>query len=122
MTIQVVTLSIPELQNVIVDAYKEGYIKAQKEWEAEKTAKKEEPKFNEIIRGVKELRQYLIYKDYWAGSVSTLSKVAPQLLSEGDKQGHGLVFRRSCIDHDFQNGFRFKLPDKKKKASEPHTV
>ena len=118
MTIQVVTLSVQELQGFVADAYKEGYIKAQREWEAEKAAEKATPKFNEILRGVKELRQYLIYKEYWSGSVSTLSKVAPQLLTEGDKQGHGLIFRRGCIDHDFQNGFRFKpLPKKQKNTA-----
>jgi hypothetical protein len=115
MTIQVVTLSTQELQGIVTDAYKEGYIKAQREWVAEKAAQKDEPKFGEIIRGVKELRQYLIYKGFWSGSVSTLSKVAPQLLTEGDKQGHGLIFRRTCIDHDFEKGFRFKPISKKKK-------
>src|SRR5579862_474870 len=103
MTIQVVTLSTQELQSFVADAYMEGYLKAQREWVAEKAAHKEEPKFGEIIRGVKELRQYLIYKGYWSGSVSTLSKVAPQLLAEGDRQGHGLIFRRTCIDHSFEN-------------------
>ena len=115
MTIQVVTLSVEELQEYITDAYKEGYVKAQREWDAEKEAKIKEPTFNELLRGVKELRQYLIYKGYWVGSISTLSKVAPQLLAEGDKQGHSLIFRRGCIDHDFQNGFRFKPLIKKQK-------
>ena len=116
MTIQVVTLSTQELQGIVTDAYKEGYIKAQKEWEAEKSAKKEEPKFGEIIRGVKELQQYLQYREYWRGSISTLSKVAPQLLMEGDKQGHGLIFRRTCIDHSFANRFRFTPSNKKHKT------
>jgi len=115
MTIQVVTLSVQELQGYVIDAYKEGYVKAQREWEAEKEAKTKEPKFNEVLRGVKELRQYLIYKGYWGGSISTLSKVAPQLLTEGDKLGHGLIFRCGCIDHDFANGFRFKPLIKKQK-------
>jgi len=114
MPIQVITLETQELQGIISDAYKEGYIKAQKEWVAEKAKQKEEPKFGEILRGVKELRQYLIYKEYWKGSVSTLSKVAPQLLEEGDKQGHGLIFRKGCIDHAFNNGFRFQSLNKKK--------
>lgn len=113
MPIQVITLGTQELQGIITDAYKEGYIKAQREWVAEKASQKEEPKFGEIIRGVKELRQYLIYKEYWNGSVSTLSKVAPQLVEEDDKQSHGLIFRRTCIDHSFGNGFRFQQPPKK---------
>jgi len=108
MTIQVVTISVQDLQGYIAEAYKEGYVKAQREWEAEKAAAIATPKFNEILRGVKELRQYLMFKGYWSGSVSTLSKVAPQLLADGDKQGHGLIFRCGCIDHDFANGFRFK--------------
>ncbi|MGP8216091.1 MAG: hypothetical protein ACLQQ4_11040 [Bacteroidia bacterium] len=112
MTIQVVTMSIPEMQVVVTDAYKEGYLKAQREWEAEKSAKKEEPKFGEIIRGCKELLRYLTYKEYWIGSVSTLSKVAPQLVDKDERRGHGLVFRRACIDHAFENGFRFQSPKK----------
>ena len=108
MAIQVVTIDTQDFQSIIADAYKEGYIKAQRDRAAEKAVQKEEPKFGEIIRGCKELRQYLIYKEYWSGSVSTLSKVAPQLLAEGDKQGHGLIFRRTCIDHSFANGFRFQ--------------
>ena len=113
MAIQIVTVGTQELQDIITDAYKEGYIKAQREWVAEKEAHKEEPKFGEIIRGVKELRQYLIYKEYWSGSVSTLSKVAPQLIAEGDKQGHGLIFRRTYVDYSFKSGFRFQQPIKK---------
>lgn len=118
MTIQVVTIGTQELQSIITDAYKEGYIKAQQEWAAEKAAQEAEPKFGEIIRGCKELGQYLSYKEYWHGSLSTLSKVAPQLVAEGDKQGHGLIFRRTCIDHDFANGFRFVLPPKKPKIKQ----
>jgi hypothetical protein len=114
MTIQVVTLSIQEMSSYVTEAYKEGYLKAQREWVAEKAAQKIEPIFKEIIRGCKELRQYLIYKGYWSGSVSTLSKCAPQLLSEGDKQSHGLIFRRGCIDHAFETGFRFLVPQKRK--------
>jgi len=113
MPIQIITLETQEFQGIITDAYKEGYIKAQREWVAEKAAQKEEPKFGEILRGVKELRHYLIYKEYWNGSVSTLSKVAPQLLEEEDKQGHGLIFRKGCIDHAFTNGFRFQPLSKK---------
>lgn len=113
MAIQVITLETQELQGIISDAYKEGYVKAQREWNAEKAAQKEEPKFGEIIRGCKELRQYLIYKEYWSGSISTLSKVAPQLIAEGDKQGHGLIFRRTYIDYSFANGFQFKPLSKK---------
>lgn len=108
MTIQVITIGSQELEGIISDAYKDGYIKAQREWVAEKAVQKEEPKFGEIIRGCKELRQYLVYKEYWNGSLSTLSKVAPQLIAEGDKQGHGLLFRRTCIDYSFGNGFRFQ--------------
>ena len=115
MTIQVVTLSIPELQSFVTDAYKEGYLKAQREWLAEKEAKIEEPKFGEIIKGCKELHTYLTYKGYWHNTVSTLSKVAPQLLEEGEKQGHCLVFRRTCIDYRFDNGFRFLSPKKKER-------
>jgi len=117
MAIQIITLGIEDIQGVLADAYKEGYIKAQREWEIEKAAKKEEVKFSEIIRGVKELRQYLIHKSYWVGSVSTLSKVAPQLLLDGDRQGHSLIFRRTCIDHSFQQGFRFIQPPKKKQQN-----
>jgi len=117
MSIQVITIDTHDFQSIITEAYKEGYIKAQREWVAEKAAKKTEPIFKEIIRGCKELRQYLIYKGYWSGSISTLSKVAPQLLTEGDKQGFGLVFRRGCIDHDFENGFRFLPLPKKIKES-----
>ncbi len=113
MSIQVITIGTQELQGIISDAYKEGYIKAQREWVAENAARKEEPKFGEILRGVKELRQYLLYKEHWKGSISTLSKVAPQLLEEGDKQGHGLIFRKGCIDHAFINGFHFKPLSKK---------
>jgi hypothetical protein len=115
MTIQVITIGAQELQSIISDAYKEGYVKAQREWVAEKTAQKEEQKFGEIIRGCKELRQYLIYKAYWSGSISTLNKVAPQLVAEGDKYGHGLIFRRTYIDHEFANGFRFQKVPKKNK-------
>ncbi|MGP8214115.1 MAG: hypothetical protein ACLQQ4_00990 [Bacteroidia bacterium] len=57
----------------------------------------------------------MTYKGYFGGSVSTLSKVAPQLLDEGEKQGHGLIFRRLCIDHAFDNGFRFLSPKKKER-------
>jgi hypothetical protein len=118
MAIQVITLETPQLQSIVADAYKEGYIKAQREWVAEKEAHKKEPKFGEIIRGVKELRQYLLYKEYWSGSISSLSKYAPQLLMDEEKQGHGLVFRRTYIDHTFASGFRFKpLPHKPKKQS-----
>jgi hypothetical protein len=113
MSIQVVTLGTQELQGIISDAYKEGYVKAQREWMVEKEAQKEVPKFGEIIRGCKELRQYLIYKEYWNGSISTLSKLAPQLVEEDDKKGHGLIFRRACIDHSFQTGFRFQQIPKK---------
>jgi hypothetical protein len=123
MLVQVVTLGIQELQVIIADSYKEGYLKASREWDAEKAAKKEEPKFNELLRGVKELRHYLIYKNYWSGSISTLSKIAPQLVDEEDKEGYRLIFRCGCIDHAFKNGFRFKSPDKKcKKAKEPIIV
>jgi hypothetical protein len=115
MAIQVVTLGTQDFQTIVTDAYKEGYLKAQREWATEKIAQQDEPKFAEIIRGCKELRQYLIYKEYWNGSVSTLSKVAPQLLTEGHRQGYGLIFRRSCIDHAFATGFRFLLPLKKEK-------
>lgn len=108
MTIQVITIGAEELQGIVTNAYKEGYLKAQREWFAEKAAQKQEPKFGEIIRGVKELRQYLLYKEYWNGSASTLSKVAPQLVADGDKVGHGLIFRRTYIDHEFENGFHFK--------------
>jgi hypothetical protein len=112
--LQVITISSPELQDIISQAYKEGYLKAQQEYK-DKAAKENEPKFGEIIRGVKELCRYLYYKDYWKGTVSTLSKVAPQLLEEGEKQGHGLVFRRTCIDHAFERGFRFQPCNKKDK-------
>lgn len=112
MAIQVVTIDTQDFQSIITDAYKEGYIKAQRDWAAEKAAQKEEQKFGEIIRGCKELRQYLMHKTYWVGSVSTLSKVAPQLLTDGDKLGHGLIFRRTCIDHAFANGFRFQTVKK----------
>jgi len=118
MTIQVITIGTQELQSIISDAYKEGYVKAQREWVAEKAAQKEEPKFGEIIRGCKELRQYLIYKEYWNGSISTLSKVAPQLVADGDKEGHGLIFRRTCIDHSFATGFRFQMLPKKPKIKQ----
>jgi hypothetical protein len=116
MAIQVVTISVEELLGIInverESAYSNGYIKAKKEMETVKA----EPKFTELLRGVKELRQYLMYKDYWAGSISTLSKTAPQLLAEGDRQGHGLIFRRTYIDHAFETGFRFTLPVKKKRV------
>jgi hypothetical protein len=118
MTIQVVTLSVQELQGIVTDAYKEGYVKAQREWNAEKLAKENEPKFGEILRGVKELRQYLIYKGYWNGSLSTLSKVACQLLTDEEKQGFRLIFRRGCIDHHFANEFRFSPLKKGKKITE----
>ena len=113
MAIQVVTLTAPELQGIISDAYREGYLKAQREWELESKSKQEEPKFGELIKGCKELHHYLQYKGYWKGSLSTLSKVAPQLLEKDDRQGHGLLFRRTCVDHAFKNGFRFKSPDRK---------
>jgi hypothetical protein len=113
MSIQVVTLGTQELQCIISDAYKDGYVKAQREWVAEKAKQKEEPKFGEILRGVKELRQYLMFKEYWKGSISTLSKVAPQLIEGDDKQGYGLIFRRTCIDYRFANGFRFQSLSKK---------
>ena len=114
MSLQVITIGTQDFQNIVMDAYKEGYLKAQREWDVEKASKKEEPKFGEIIRGCKELRQYLIYKAYWSGSVSTLSKVAPQLVAEDDKYGHGLIFRRGCIDHAFATGFHFFNPAKNK--------
>jgi len=113
MTIQVITIGTQELQGIIADAYKEGYVKAQREWVVEKAAQKKEPKFGEILRGCKELRQYLVFKEYWNGSVNTLSKVAPQLVAEGDKVGHGLIFRRTYVDHAFVTGFRFQMPLKK---------
>lgn len=89
MTIQVVTLSAQELQSIVTDAYKEGYVKAQREWATEKTAIKAEPKFGEILVGVKELRSYLEFKGYFKGSVSFFEKVAPQLLetNAAEKQG-----------------------------------
>lgn len=113
MSIQVVTVGTQDFQSIIIEAYKEGYLKAQHDWLAEQAARKEEPHFREIIRGCKELRQYLLYKEYWGGSLSTLSKVAPQLLAEGDRQGHGLIFRRAYIDHAFETGFHFIIPEKK---------
>jgi hypothetical protein len=113
MTIQVITIGTQELQGIISDAYRDGYIKAQRDWVAEQAAKTQEPKFGEIIRGCKELRQYLIYKEYWNGSLSSLSKVAPQLVEQDDKKSHGLIFRRTCIDYSFQTGFRFQQPLKK---------
>ena len=107
MAIQVVTVGLEELKELInverESAYASGYLKAKKELEIVKA----EPKFNEVLRGVKELKHYLEYKGYWSGSVNTLNKVAPQLLDEGDKQGHRLIFRRTCIDHAYANGFRF---------------
>ena len=113
MTLQVVTLSVQELLDIINSeregAYSSGYIKAKKELEAVKN----EPKFNEVLKGVKELRRYLEYKGYWIGSVSTLNKVANQLLEEGDRNSYTLLFRCGCIDHAFKNGFRF-APWKKK--------
>ncbi|HTA27861.1 MAG TPA: hypothetical protein VK809_08730 [Bacteroidia bacterium] len=114
MTIQVVTIGTQDFQSIVTDAYKEGYLKAQREWVAEKAAQKDEPKFGEILRGCKELLQYLTYKGYWRGSINTLNKYATQLVSEDDKKGFGLIFRRGCIDHDFENGFRFTVPLKKK--------
>jgi len=113
MTIQVVTLSVQDLQGIVADAYKEGYVKAQREWEVEKAAKKEEPKFNEVLRGVKELNQYLAYKGYWVGSVNTLNKKTVQLRALGENQGRGLVFRRGEIDHAFGTGFIFETIVKK---------
>jgi len=113
MALQVITIDTQDFQSIITDAYREGFLKAQRDWAAEKATQKEEPKFGEIIRGCKELRQYLIYKAYWSGSVSTLSKVAPQLVAEGDKYGHGLIFRRGCIDHAFATGFHFFNPIRK---------
>jgi hypothetical protein len=107
MVVQVITLGIPEFQGVVTEAYKEGYLKAQREFEAEKEIKINQPKFGEIIRGCKELHHYLTYKEFWRGSLSTLSKIAPQLLDKDEKIGHGLIFRRGCIDHAFENGFRF---------------
>jgi hypothetical protein len=112
MSLQIVTIDSQDFQNIITDAYREGYLKAQREWAIEKAAQKEEPKFGEIIRGCKELWKYLTYKGYWSGSLNTLSKTAPQLLSEGDKQGFCLIFRRGCIDHAFETGFRFLTPQK----------
>jgi hypothetical protein len=44
-----------------------------------------------------------------------LSKIAPQLLAEGDRQGHGLIFRRTYIDHAFETGFHFVIPKKNSK-------
>jgi len=113
MTIQVVTLSVQDLQGIVADAYKEGYVKAQREWEAEKTTKKEEPKFNEILRGVKELNRYLAYKGYWVGSVNTLNKKTTQLRALGENQGRGLIFRKGEIDHAFETGFSFEPIAKK---------
>ena len=113
--LQVLTISSPELQDIISEAYKEGYLRAQQEFK-EKAIKENEPKFGEILRGVKELCRYLHYKDYWKGTVSTLSKVAPQLLEDEEKLGHGLVFRRTCIDHAFEMGFRFQPWNKKDKV------
>ena len=117
MALEIITISVQELVDIInverENAYSSGYIKAKKELETIKA----EPKFNELLRGVKELKRYLEYKGYWSGSLSTLSKVAPQLLEEGDKQGHGLVFRCGCINHAFKNGFRFIPLTKKQKNS-----
>ncbi len=96
---------------------RESYLKAQREWVAEKAAQKEEPKFGELIRGCKELLQYLTYKGYWRGSINTLNKSAAQLQTEDDKQGFGLIFRRGCIDYAFANGFRFVSLPKKKKSN-----
>ena len=115
MDIQVVTMPVQELLGIIKsereNAYAAGYVKAKAEIEQVKI----EPKFKELLRGVKELREYLIYKGYWSGSISTLSKIAPQLLDEREKQGQRLIFRCGCIDHAFANGFRFKSPSKKPK-------
>lgn len=117
MAIQVITIGVQELVDIINSerehAYSKGYIQAKKELEAIKT----EPKFNELIKGVKELRRYLEYKGYWVGSVSTLNKVANQLLEKDDRKGHTLLFRCGCIDHAFKNGFRFKAWVKKNNQS-----
>jgi len=115
---EVVTIGLEKLMSIInterEDAFANGYIKAKKELELVKT----EPKFNEVLRGVKELKRYLEHKGYWFRSVNTLNKVAIQLLPDGEKQGHGLEFRCTCIDHAFANGFRFKKPVKKSLAPE----
>lgn len=115
MSQEIVVLSKQEFSEIIraerIEAYAAGYIKAKQEQEAVKA----EPKFNEILRGVKELRMYLEYKGYWRGSINTLNKVAPQLLADGDRKGHGLIFRCTYIDHAFQNEFRFAQPEKKPK-------
>lgn len=111
---QVVTMSVEELMGLINKereaAYSNGYLKARKELETVTN----EPKFNELLKGAKELKSYLEYKGYWKGSINTLNKVASQLLEEGDKQGHILLFRCGCIDHAFQNGFRFSQVKNKK--------
>ncbi|HTA81308.1 MAG TPA: hypothetical protein VK783_00110 [Bacteroidia bacterium] len=113
MAIQVVTIGVQELLEIInnerAGAYSSGYIKARKELEAVKA----EPKFSELLKGVKELKNYLEYKGYWRGSINTLNKVAPQLLEEGDRNRHSLMFRCGCIDHAFKNGFRFQAWRKK---------
>jgi hypothetical protein len=116
MAIQVVTIGVQELLEIINNereqAFSSGYVRARKELEAVKA----EPKFNELLKGVKELKRYLEYKGYWTGSVNTLNKVAPQLLSDDDRKGHTLMFRCGCIDHAFKNGFRF-LPWKKREIN-----
>lgn len=115
MVAYVVTISVQELMDRInkerADAYTSGYVQGRKE--AAKEAASREPEFTELIKGVKELKRYLEYKGYWKGSVNTLNKVAFQLLAEGDRHGHGLLFRRTYIDHTFANGFRFTPPPKK---------
>jgi hypothetical protein len=109
MSLQIVTISVQDLLGIINNeresAYSNGYIKAKKELELE--ASKVVPKFNELLKGVKELRQYLVFKSYWTGSINTLNKVARQLLADGDMIGHCLVFRCTWIDHAFKGGFRF---------------
>ncbi len=117
MAIQLVTISVQELLGIIDDerqnAYATGYVKAKKELELE--AAKAHALFNELLKGVKELKRYLEYKAYWKGSINTLYKVAYQLVENDDHQGHGLMFRCTCIDYAFNNGFHF-IPPKKKES------
>ena len=88
------------------------YIKVKKEVD-EKAAAVKAPKFGEIFKGVKELNQYLAYKNYWHGEVNTLNKKTAQLLELGEKQGSRLIFRRGVVDHAFETGFRFDTIPKK---------
>jgi hypothetical protein len=117
MAIQILTIGVQELLEIInserENAFCSGYVKAKKELDAIKT----EPKFGELLKGVKELKSYLEYKAYWKGSINTLNKIAPQLLEGDDKKGHTLLFRCGCIDHAFRNGFHFE-PWKKKGSIE----